>query len=628
MKNETKTLYIGTKFFGHDSSLFIVEPEEKEMFGMSTERMTRYKHDSLSPQDVLERYIEYRKLDPNKVGQIFVGYSFRTDDYTLPEDFHTFNKNFRKHFNVSFKKDVDAKLVEFKQWSLIKKMYESLKSIHGIKMALGLVHNKIYGQRRKTVRLHIHDMLAKKFPKAKISIECYDHETCHAISSHYTSPFEDELLFTFDGYGDGNFSKVFIANRGSLKEIATSKYVEINIGTTDEPEMMIGSVGFIYSHFTGLLGFIREADEGKVEALAAYGKPVIDLLNDLVSLFSINKNDGLKLDVKKATVILQNERIKKIISNNKKEDVASTVQKFLEIITKKYILHIKSITQFSAIALSGGVAANVINNLMIFEEITPNIHVIPAMADDGSAQGATLMALIDNGYTYDNLSWIRKEIMPYYGTSYTINEIKLCLDLYQNEILYDFLPEIWPEKVGELIASERIGAIFHGKMEWGPRALGNRSLLASPLKIDFRERINKEIKRRPSFQPFCPSILEEERERLFDNSYKNKHMTCAFRMKKEFAIQLQSAVHIDNTARAQFVEKNDNPYYYRLLKKVKELTGFGVIINTSFNKHGRTIVESPNDAMRDFIDTDMDFLVIEGFLVTRKNKTKSQCTKQ
>ena len=96
MKNETKTLYIGTKFFGHDSSLFIVEPENKEIFGMSTERMTRYKHDSLSPQDVLDRYIEYRKLDPNAVGQIFIGYSFKTDDYTLPEDFYTFNKNFRR----------------------------------------------------------------------------------------------------------------------------------------------------------------------------------------------------------------------------------------------------------------------------------------------------------------------------------------------------------------------------------------------------------------------------------------------------------------------------------------------------------------------------------------------------
>ncbi|OHA92996.1 MAG: hypothetical protein A2W58_02780, partial [Candidatus Zambryskibacteria bacterium RIFCSPHIGHO2_02_38_10.5] len=586
MNNIDKTLFIGTKFFGHDSALFIVEPDEKNIFGMSTERMTRYKHDPLSPQDVLERYIEYRKLDTSKVKRIFVGYSFTTDDYTLPEDFYFFNKHFRSHFNVSFKKDVDLKLVEFKGYFLIKKIYKLLSSIHGIKLALGLFYNKIFGQKRKTIRLHIHDMLAKKFPKAKISIECYDHETCHAISSHYTSPFQEELLFTFDGYGDGNFSKIFIANKENVREIATSKYEEINIGTTDEPEMLIGSVGVIYSYFTGLLGFIQTADEGKVEALAAYGTPIHNLLNDMVSLFSINKNNGLEIDPKKAAIILKNDRIKKIVSENKKEDIAASVQKFLEIVTKKYLLHIKNIAPFKAMSLSGGIAANVINNLGIFEEITENIHVIPAMADDGSAQGAAIIALLDNGYTYNSLYWMRDLIMPYYGTSYTTDEIKSSFDSHKKEISYEFLGEIWPEKVGELIAQEKIGAIFHGKMEWGPRALGNRSILASPLKIDFRDRINKEIKRRPAFQPFCPSILEEERERLFDKSYENKHMTCAFHMKKEFAEQLQSAVHIDGTARAQFVEEKDNPQYYRILKKVKELTGFGVIINTSFNKHG------------------------------------------
>src|SRR3989344_477503 len=613
-----KTLFIGTKYFGHDSSLFIIDQEGKGIFGMSTERMTRYKHDSLSPQDVLKHYIEYRKLDPSDIRQIFVGYSFTDKVYTLPEDFYPFNNNFRKHFNVSYKKDVDTKLVEFKNYSILKKIYKLLGSINGIKLALGLLNNKIFGQGRKSVRSHIYEMLKEKFPNAKILIKFYDHETCHAVSSHYTSPFTSELLFTFDGYGDGDFSKVFIADKGVLKKVAESKYNEINIGTIEMPEMMIGSVGVIYSHFTGLLGFVKNADEGKLEALAAYGKPIDNLLNDLVSLFSINKKDGFELDSNKAQIILQNDRIYKIISENKKEDVAATVQKFLETVTKKYLLYIKNVVPFNSIALSGGVVANVINNLGIFEEITENIYVIPAMADDGSAQGAAIMALLDQGYNYDNLSWMRDCIMPYYGTSYTADEIKSSFDSHKKEISYEFLGEIWPEKVGELIAQEKIGAIFHGKMEWGPRALGNRSILASPLKIDFRDRINKEIKRRPAFQPFCPSILEEERERLFDKSYENKHMTCAFHMKKEFAEQLQSAVHIDGTARAQFVEEKDNPQYYRILKKVKELTGFGVIINTSFNKHGRTIVESPNDAIRDFIDTDMDYLVIEGFLVNRK----------
>jgi carbamoyltransferase len=155
-------------------------------------------------------------------------------------------------------------------------------------------------------------------------------------------------------------------------------------------------------------------------------------------------------------------------------------------------------------------------------------------------------------------------------------------------------------------------------MEWGPRALGNRSIVADCRSEEITKKINGSIKNRPFFQPYCPSILEEERERLFEKSYPNKHMTCAFRMRQEHRNNIPASVHVDGTGRAQFVEEKDNPMYFRYLKELKKLTGYGVSINTSFNKHGRTIVETPKDAIQDFLDTNMDFVMIEGYLVTRK----------
>ena len=154
-------------------------------------------------------------------------------------------------------------------------------------------------------------------------------------------------------------------------------------------------------------------------------------------------------------------------------------------------------------------------------------------------------------------------------------------------------------------------------MEFGPRALGNRSIVADPSREGIRQRINSTVKRRPNYQPFCPSILEEERLRLFKDSFSHKHMAIAFRMREEYIPDLPCAVHVDGTARPQFVEEEDNPSYYRYLKALKELTGYGVSLNTSFNLHGRTIVRTPHDAVVDFIDCNIDELYIEGFRVKR-----------
>jgi carbamoyltransferase len=249
--------------------------------------------------------------------------------------------------------------------------------------------------------------------------------------------------------------------------------------------------------------------------------------------------------------------------------------------------------------------------------VSENIHIVPAMGDDGSSEGACYLAMIEEGMI-DELKEIKKNYnMPYFGSSYTKEEVREVLDKNRDKIKYKELGDDWYKVVAKMLVEGKIGALFRGRMEWGPRALGNRSIIARVNDPDIQKKMNKEIKRRPEFQPFCPSILIDEKDRLFEKTYNNKHMTIAFQMKDEHIKNIPSAVHIDGTARVQFVSKEDNEGYYNLIKEVKNLTSYGVIINTSFNKHGRTIVESPQDAITDFLDTDMDYLFIEGFLVER-----------
>ena len=237
------------------------------------------------------------------------------------------------------------------------------------------------------------------------------------------------------------------------------------------------------------------------------------------------------------------------------------------------------------------------------------------MADDGLAIGSAILTALDLG---KDISWLKNFKMPYFGDSYNRSEIKKVLENSDN-IYFEDLNEEWPYEAALAVSKGKICAIFQGRMEFGPRALGNRSIIASPMFEGSRKKINSTVKRRPSYQPFCPSILEEERDRLFTNSFSHKHMAIAFRMKEKFIPDLPCAVHVDGTARPQFVDKEDNPDYYRYLKALKEITGYGVSLNTSFNLHGRTIVRTPENAVTDFLDCNIDEMFIEGFRVTRKD---------
>ncbi len=611
-----KELTLGLNFCdGHDTSVFSIF--DNDLYGISQERITRIKHDSMYPIDAIKEMLRYKKIDPLKIEKVYAGVA------TLEfENLKLFHNKYEK--DIALRKYIqhNRDRIYIKELSSQIKYQESLSTIKRI-FNLSLDKNgreflflKVKGKKiplRDIILRHLKDI----FPNAQIKIKFFEHHLAHAYSTYFSSPFKDSLVLSFDGYGDQYFSKIYFVDQKNrrFKEIGSSKNIFVgNFKQYNFTDNGAVSIGNIYSVFTYLLGFTPNADEGKVEALAAFGSTDNRLYKALMLSTHIDRiNLSINIDLDKINKLFEKSSIESILKELSKEDIAASVQKYTEESIIELLKVVKEKSNCSNICLAGGVTANVIMNMKINQELFENIYIVPAMADDGLAQGVALM--MKERYNKDITTNFKFPTMPYFGSSYTHKEVKEALQ--NSNLKYEFLGNSAYIKAAEAIVNGKIGAIFQGRSEFGPRALGNRTIIADVRDEDIQKRINKEIKNRPIFQPFCPSILEEERERLFEKSYNNKHMTIAFKLKEEFIKNIPGAIHIDNSARVQFVSQEDNPHYYALIKRVQELTGFGVIINTSFNKHGRTMVLTPHDAIIDFIYTNLDFMVIEGFWVKR-----------
>jgi carbamoyltransferase len=595
----------------------VIDPQNQSVFGISTERITRFKHDIVFPKENIKKYIDYSKIDPNSVTKIVCSNGrLEHKSFRLKENFYEHEMFMRNMIGEPYLKGYKTKLKEFNQKT------EAAQSIALIaKGQYKQYQNLINSSKTAYQKDLLVNLLKSYFPKAELDIRYHDHEECHAISSYFTSPFEDDaLLITMDAQGDHNrFSSVYAVRNKKIEFICSSISPKIFFsfaGNYNSIDYFESSVGGMYTYFTYMLGFTPNADEGKVEALAAFGNHENEIYESLKKCFSINDKTEIIVHQEDAELLFSTFEFKRFLETYKKEDISAAIQKFLEEFMLDYIKRLIELTGIKRLCFSGGIFANVILNLRVFEELTEELYIVPAMTDEGTAEGAAYLAYYHD-HSVDELKWLKQFSMPYFGTAYSREQVLSVLKT-SNGIVYQDVNDHWPEKAAELVVLGQVGAIFHGRMEWGPRALGNRSIIADCRSEEITKKINGSIKNRPLFQPFCPSILEEDRLRLFQKSYPNKHMTCAFRMIQEHRDKIPASVHVDGTGRAQFVEESDNPMYYRYLKEMKRLTGYGVSINTSFNKHGRTIVETPQDAILDFLDTNMDFVIIEGYLITRK----------
>lgn len=657
-------LVIGANFLNHDSSIFAIDVHNQRVFGMSTERITRYKHDILPPIPVIKELIREFELNPSAIRHVVVATPLLSQLGTQVEsDLFTATVCLRKALNVRYLNDVVRELACYSDLERLSKLKLLLVSTAGRKHLMRVLPPMAIDAGRRllnsgtpasAIRIFMDDKvtsfesmivteLNRLFPRAAVEVHAFDHHLAHATAAQILSGFTDPLNVTLDGWGDGVFSKAFVRDGSVLKQVSASK--AISVIKSEERLRLNGqipshilstgifndlSLGHFYSIITWLLGFEPVSDEGKVEALAAYGISENEFLTELRktvwldqdhACLVVSRSDalGLYFDIPK---------LQEYVRRLGKEAVAAAVQRFLEERSLELITCLLKRWPRSSIVLSGGCVANVILNMHIYEQLCENIFVIPAMGDDGIALGTCVLALAQLGVTERDLTFLQDERLPYFGSHHPRTAAEKCLAGCGNLVAVEDRSQDWPETVAALLIKGEIGAIYQGRMEWGPRALGNRSILADPRIASMRERINNVVKKRPLFQPFCPAVLVEEKDRLFERAYINRHMTCAFRMRREFWENLPSAIHIDGTARAQFVSADDNPMFYRVLSEFKRLSGFGVVINTSFNLHGRTIVNTPEDAIEDFLGSQMDFLVLDGYLVRRRNIHSARDTKQ
>ena len=579
----TLTAYLGTKYDGHDSAAFLLLPHCEHAIGLSTERLTRIKHDAMFPLITICRLVGEAEELLRGVQRLCCANSFSSHQNRL----YPVSRAKREYIERGLE------LPPFLSDTPPDRGYERLSDAM-----------------RRHLRLVV--------PSMDLSLSHFDHEYCHARSAYDFSPFRDALVLTMDGSGDnGTFSRAYVGRDGDLLDIACSASADRIVGAGHNRAFSKPcSLGGIYSYFTYLLGFEPNSEEGKLEALAAFGQPIQHISSALTRAVAINRHTR--------AIEIDSDRLRQLCSSpdmlevreNMRADVAATAQAFLEDMMATYVSFLLDETGASNLCVSGGLFANVLMNKTLAARVRNRIYITPAMGDDGSAQGAAVAALLEDQPDVDR-SWLRNLIMPYFGTAYTHNQVRATLESHSSEVTFQERSEHLEWEVASRIFSGQIGAVFRGRMEFGPRALGNRSVVASACHVSTRARINAIVKRRPPFQPVCPAVLEEELERLFVNAYPNKHMTCAFLMRNEYRAALPSAIHVDGTARVQAVSRQDNEWLWSVLKHLQSLQGFGVIVNTSFNLHGRAIVESPEHAIAEFVESGIDFLVMESFLILR-----------
>ncbi|WP_456366671.1 carbamoyltransferase family protein [Thermococcus sp.] len=435
-----------------------------------------------------------------------------------------------------------------------------------------------------------------------------EHHLAHSASAYYTSGWRDALAVSIDAAGDGLSSSVYIARNGEMIRIAQSTYVD--------------SLGDFYASVTELLGFRPMRHEGKVMSLAAYGKPTYDL-NAVIELNGLAFENHLGVIGVEATKKLAEFfrfplghskeialRLKKGELDGKLQrkaiEIASSAQAHLEKLVEELGLRLKE--RGPILAYAGGVAQNVKANALLRHVFgDDNLWVFPAMDDGGLAFGAAVfvkaqMERLDGSWRPFKLEHV------YLGPEYESDYVE---DFLRNEGL-EYEGVDVPSFIADALTDGKIVGLSQGRMEFGPRALGNRSILADPRDESVKKRLNVALKR-DVFQPFAPSILWEKADEYLEDleGAPNEFMTMSYTAGEEFRELAPAVVHVDGTTRPQAVRREINPRYYSIIAEFHKKTGLGAVLNTSFNMHGEPIVCSPEDALRTFRKAGLDVLVIE-----------------
>lgn len=515
------------------------------------------------------------------------------------------------------------------------------------------VHNIIFsnGDTKDIVDRSFYDMFSKRIWIHKLidnilgensnrkSFVC-EHHVSHAASAFYPSPFNEAVILTIDGVGEW-----------ATTTIGVGKDEEISL---KEELYFPHSLGLLYSAFTYFCGFKVNSGDYKFMGLSSYGEPIyvdiikeklLDLKDDGSFCLNMEYFDyqyGRAMVNSKFSELFEGPRREPESMITKREmDIAASVQKVTEEIILKMVLHAKEKygEGIDNLVLAGGVALNcVANGKLVKSGIFKNVWIQPAAGDSGGSLGAALY------YTY-RYTGVRRSINQldsqkgsYLGPQFSIAEVEEYLN--QNGYKYHKLEEKkLYQTIAQELSKEKVIGLFHGRMEFGPRALGNRSIIADARSEDMQVKLNQKIKYRESFRPFAPSVLVEDAEKYFELNVDSPYMLIVGDVKAErcHAVNLQGALrqsgynmleivkqkrsdipavtHVDYSARIQTVSEETNPYYYNIIREYKKITGCSVIVNTSFNVRGEPIVCTLQNAYECFMRTGMDILVLENCIL-------------
>jgi carbamoyltransferase len=467
------------------------------------------------------------------------------------------------------------------------------------------------------------------YPVGDARFHYVEHHRAHLASAFFASPFEEAAIASVDGFGD--FASVMWGTgRGSRFNVQ---------GSTLFPH----SLGLFYTAFTQFLGFLNYGDEYKMMGFAAYGEPRFAAkVRDVVSFrdgqlrlnldYFVHHTEGVEMVWESGQPVLANvyspkltevfgePRVPRSELLPQHADLAASVQVVFEEIYFAFLNHLHKQTGQKALCLAGGCALNCAANGKIFEK-TPfrDLYIQAASNDAGTSIGAALY--VWHQVLRQPRSFVMKN--AYYGSAHDDQAIGKQLDA-AGVVAHRLSEDALIDQTAREIASGKVLGWFQGRMEFGPRALGNRSILADPRRHDMKDILNSRIKHREHFRPFCPSILAERTADFFETSYPSPFMVQAYKIRHDRQKEVPAITHNDGTGRLQTVEKDQNPLYWKLLRRFEELTGVPILLNTSFNEN-EPIVTLPSQALDCFLRTNMDVLVVGSYILHKhENKHASQ----
>ena len=598
------TSILGISAFYHDSSAAIIV-DGNIIAAAQEERFSRKKHDPRYPYNAVKYVLEEANLNLSDIDHIVF----------FEKPFLKFERLLETYMAFAPK--------GFKSFSLSMPIW---------------LREKLFQKKFLSEKLKEHDKNFNDVSKIKFS----EHHYSHAASAFFPSPFEEAIILTLDGVGEWATTTVAVGKKNKLEIVKEIHFPH--------------SLGLLYSAFTYYTGFKVNSGEYKLMGLAPYGKPIFKdkILDKLLDL----KGDGsFKLDMSyfnyATGLTMTNNKFSKLfghpVRDSKKDlltqfhmDIAASIQSVTEEIVLRITKNLFSKYKIKNLCLAGGVALNcVANGKILKEKIFNDIWIQPAAGDAGGSLGAAL------AYWHHELGKPREKFKDqmkgsYLGPKFNDDQIEKILKSLNSKYKKYSRNEIISLTAKELSDEKTVGW-FQGRMEFGPRALGGRSILADPRSEKMQKELNLKIKFRESFRPFAPSVLREDVNEWFELENDSPYMLLVAEVKKGIQIKMKfedknlfgidqlnvkrssipAITHVDYSARIQTVHKETNPRYYDLLKEFKKNTNCPVLVNTSFNVRGEPIVCSIEDAFNCFMGTNLDILVIEDFILFKDQQDQS-----